>query len=98
MTLEFIYQDFDPVVEVKKHVPEQQECTKNLKLPVRNLKPEIKQLLQVNRVRNRWTIQDLAEKVGTTQHKIIAYELGKEFPSADMLKKLQTVLNTKLIP
>ena len=98
MSLEFVYQDFNPVIEIKRTIPEQEITEKNSKLPVCNLLPEITKQLQEKRVKNRWTIEDLANKVGTKSENIIAYETGKQFPNADMLKKLQSILNTRLVP
>ena len=98
MTLEFVYQDFDPVIEIKKNITENTDNTKNVKLPVRNLRPQFKQQLQEYRVKNKWTIQDIADKTGSTVDDIDAFENGKKFPDAIILRKLQQVLNTKLLP
>jgi|694.fasta_scaffold123520_3 transcriptional regulator with XRE-family HTH domain len=50
----------------------------------------IKQL----RVENNLTQSELAEKVGLTYVQIGRYEKGKSNPSADVLQKLASVLNT----
>ena len=50
----------------------------------------IKQL----RIDNNLTQSELAEKVGLTYVQIGRYEKGKSNPSADILQKLATALNT----
>ena len=97
--LEFVYQEWEPVIEEKKKVQLQTEiknrCTT---LPVRKLAPEIRTLIQEQRIKKRWTIRDLADKLDAKPETVVAYETGKEFPNSEMISKLQNVLGTKLIP
>ena len=52
--LSFVYQDWEPVIEQKKNLNMPNEIkSRSTSLPVRSLAPEIRTLVQENRIKKR---------------------------------------------
>ena len=65
---------------------------------IQTLTPCVRLLIMNRRLVQGWTIVDLANKIGEKPEKIKAYETGNDFPDSTALKKLQDVLEVKLLP
>lgn len=65
---------------------------------VESLAPNVRLLIQQARLMRCWTIEDLADRIGVEPMRIQKYESGMEFPMADVLGRLQDVLQVMLVP
>ena len=65
---------------------------------IQTLTPCVRLLIMNRRLVQGWTIADLANRIGESPEKVKAYETGNDFPDSAALKKLQDVLEVKLLP
>lgn len=65
---------------------------------IQTLTPCVRLLILNRRLIQGWTITDLAHRIGESPEKVKNYEKGIDFPDSNALKKLQDVLEVKLVP
>ena len=108
--LDFIYQEWDPVVERRpatrvteapSGAERRTDATHDKHAhapPVLRLGPQLRDAIQAARVQKRWTQRQVANEIGVTVDTIDRYERGLEFPLGEVLSKLQQVLCVRLVP
>lgn len=102
--MNIISQEWNEVELYKKEkTPDKVEKVKKPYLKISNaaihtLTPCVRLAILNQRIVKGWTISDLAHKIGESIDKIRGYENGTDFPDANSIQKLQTVLEIKLLP
>ena len=88
--MEFVYQDWDPVV----HVPEKQIERRNMDLKV--LRDEFPHIIQHNRILNNMTVSDVANEIGKDKFYVIDIEKGKLIPTPDVIQKIEVLFRIQI--
>ena len=101
----FVFQEWEPIIQVDRAMStgesienEQETNIQISNTTVHQLAPNLKLNILNSRLRKGWTITYLSAVSSISRDDLKSYELGTGFPNADVLDKLQKVLNVKLSP
>jgi len=70
-------------------------CGVRLIVEMKGIKEVLAQNLKINRLKLSLTQEKLAEKANISTHYLAMVELGKKFPSADMLERIAIALEVE---
>ena len=99
--LAFVFQEWTLLPQRQEAAVGELEETASTSAPssaIQRLVPKIMNQIFEARVRQRWTVQELAVRVGVSVDDILKYESGEAFPRADAIQNLQAALDISLIP
>ena len=98
----FVFQEWEPVVKLEKVIsdeliPEDHEKV-GIKTSVHQLAPNIRINMLNSRLKKGWTLSRLSDLCSISNDELKSYENGSGFPDAEVLDKLQRILNVQLSP